>query len=874
MSINEAVSALAPNDTHVDVDVDVDVVVVGAGFAGMYLLHKLRGLGFSARVIEAGTDVGGTWYWNRYPGARVDIQSVDYSYSFDPDLDREWTWTEKYSPQPEILRYAQYVADKYQLRSDMQFGTRVESAVWDAAASLWRLRATSGQQLSCRFYVMATGCLSVPKDVDIVGADRFAGEVYFTSRWPHEVVDFTGKRVGVIGTGSSAIQSIPVIAAQAAQVTVFQRTPNFSIPANNGPVPAEKLAALAKGRDEYRESARWSGSGVPNEPGVISALTVSPDERLAVYEAAWERGGIIEFLTTYMDHLMSPAANELLAEFVRNKIRAIVTDPETAEVLCPKTFPIGTKRLCVDTGYYETFNRANVRLVDLRAHPIASVTEAGLDLVDESLEFDVIVFATGFDAMTGAIVGVDIEGRNGLTLKDAWSAGPMTYLGLMAADFPNLFMITGPGSPSVLSNMIVSIEQHVDWIADCLQHLRAEGLDTIEPTDEAVAGWVQHVNDFADLTLMPQANSWYMGANVPGKPRVFLPYPGGVDRYRTICNEVTQTDYLGFERRGPNGSRRTDGVVRRIAPDVGIMLEMMATFELPAMDTMSAVDARVFSNAMSAQRPPGPDVGEIVDGTLPGAGGDLTYRLYRPSHAGPHPIVAYFHGGGWVFGSHDSDDPFCRDLCDRSGAIVISVDYRHAPEARFPAAADDAFAAVQWIAHNAVELGGIPAQLAVAGWSAGANLAAVTCHTARDAGGPHISGQLLVNPVTDASMSTASYASNGDGFILTASLMRWFWDHYTDPADRTNPRASPLLAASLADLPPAVVVTSEFDPLRDEGIAYANGLAAAGVAVQHISARGQIHTSLTAVDMLTSGASVRAQMGTALRGFFSTSLPV
>ena len=853
-----------------------DVIVVGGGFAGIFMLYRLKQLGFTARVLEAGSGVGGTWFWNRYPGARCDVESMQYSYQFSDELQQEWDWSERYATQPEILRYANHVVDRFALRDDIELDTRVAKAEFDETAKLWRIETETvgAKRLSARFCIMATGCLSAANTPKLDGLDSFRGPVYHTGQWPHEGVDFSGKRVGIIGTGSSAIQSIPVIAAQAAHVTVFQRTPNFSIPANNGPVPAEKLAALAKGRAEYRESARWSGSGVPNEPGVISALAVADDERLAVYEAAWERGGIIEFLSTYMDHLMNPAANELLAEFVRNKIRAIVTDPETAETLCPKTYPIGTKRLCVDTGYYETFNRPNVRLVDLRSHPIATVTEAGVDLVDESFEFDAIVFATGFDAMTGAIVGVNIEGRNGLTLKDAWSAGPMTYLGLMAADFPNLFMITGPGSPSVLSNMIVSIEQHVDWITDCLQHLRAEGLDTIEPTDEAVAGWVQHVNDFADLTLMPQANSWYMGANVPGKTRVFMPYPGGVDRYRTICNEVTQGSYLGFERRGPNGNRRTDGVVRRIAPDVGIMLEMMATLQLPVMDTMSAVDARSFSNAMSAQRPPGPDVGEIVDGVLPGAGGDLTYRLYRPAQAGPHPIVAYFHGGGWVLGGHDTDDPFCRDLCHRCGAIVISVDYRHAPEARFPAAADDAFAAVQWIAHHAGELGGIADQLAVAGWSAGANLAAVACQTARDAGGPRIVGQLLVNPVTDASMSTGSYTSNADGFILTASLMRWFWDHYTDPADRTNPKASPLLAASLADLPPAVVVTSEFDPLRDEGIAYAKGLAAAGVHVQHVSARGQIHTSLTAVDMLSSGASVRAEMGSALKGFFGASVRV
>jgi cation diffusion facilitator CzcD-associated flavoprotein CzcO/acetyl esterase/lipase len=849
--------------------VDVDVAVVGAGFAGMYLLHRLRGLGLSARVYETGNDVGGTWYWNRYPGARCDIQSLDYSYSFDPELDADWTWSEKYAPQPEILRYAQHVADKHDLRRDIEFATRIESARWDEPSSRWHLRTSHGQDITCHFYVMATGCLSVPKEVDIAGTDRFKGEVYFTSRWPHDGVDFTGKRVGVIGTGSSAIQSIPVMAKQAKQLTVFQRTPNFSIPANNGPVPHHKLAA-ATNRAEYRESLRWTGSGVVAELTEVSALAVSDEDRLARYEKAWEVGGIIEFLSTYSDHLLNEKSNELLAEFVRNKIRATVKDQKTAEALCPKSYPIGTKRLCVDTNYYATFNLPHVRLVDLHAQPINTITETGVDVAGESLEFDAIVFATGFDAMTGAVVGVDIEGRDGRTLKDAWAHGPITYLGLMTAGFPNLFMITGPGSPSVLSNMLVSIEQHVDWIADCIRDLQSEGLNAIEPTETAVAGWVQHVNDFADITLMPKANSWYMGANVPGKPRVFLPYAGGVDRYRTVCNEVVAHDYLGFERRGPKESRRRDGVIRRLQPDVAIMLELIAGFGLPGLETMSAVDARAFSESMAAQRAPGPDVGDIIDGLLPGANGELRYRRYVPATAGPHPIVVYFHGGGWVLGSETSDDPFCRDLCDRSGVQIISVDYRHGPEARFPAAIDDAFAATCWVAEHAAPLGGIAGELAVAGWSAGGNLAAVVCQLARDAGGPRLSGQLLVTPVTDSDLTRASYGENGEGHVLTAPLMTWFWDNYADDAERTSPKASPIRAASLANLPPAVVVTCEFDPLRDEGTAYAEAMRAAGVSVRHVAARGHIHTSLAAVDMLPSGASIRAEMATGLRSFFAT----
>ena len=439
----------------------------------------------------------------------------------------------------------------------------------------------------------------------------------------------------------------------------------------------------------------------------------------------------------------------------------------------------------------------------------------------------------------------------------------------MTTGFPNFFTITGPGSPSVLSNMMVSIEQHVDWIADCLTHLRSHGIATIEPSDTAQAGWVTHVNDCANITLFPSANSWYMGANVPGKPRVFLPYVGGVDGYRKACDEVVASGYLGFKLIGPKGSQCNDGVIRRVQPDVAMVLDMIASLNLPTFESLPVAQARGLFEQISTQRPPGPAVAQIVDGTLPGAAGPLQYRLYRPAGSGPHPVVVYFHGGGWVLGSHDSDDPLCRDLCARSGALIVSVNYRHAPEARFPAAADDGIAAVRWVAAHAAQLGGKPGPVAVAGWSAGGNVAAVTCQLARDSGGPDIAGQLLLTPVVDGDMTRPSYVENAEGYVLTAPLMKWFWDHYADPADRNNPKASPLRAASLAGLPPACIVTSQFDPLRDEGIAYAQALSAAGVPVQHIAARGHTHTSLTMVDIVVSGVEARVQMAEALRGFFA-----
>ncbi len=848
-----------------------DVVVVGAGFAGLYMLQTLRRLGFSAVVLEQADDVGGTWYWNRYPGARCDIESIDYSYSFDPELQRTWQWSERYATQPEILRYLGHVADKHDLRRDIRFSTRVTSAVWDDGAWMWRIGTSAGDELHCRFYVMATGCLSVPKVADIPGVDRFGGATYYTGRWPHAGVDFTGKRVAVIGTGSSGVQSIPLIAKQAAELTVFQRTPNFSRPAFNGPVPKEKKALFDADPDAYRHAGRWSRIGVPSVPTMVRAFQVSAEERRAAFEAAWQSGDLLAMGSTFADMGSNPEANEAACDFLREKIRSIVRDPETAETLCPKDHYYGTKRPCIDTDYYETFNRPNVHLVDLRRDPIETITETGVATRSRTFDVDAIVFATGFDAMTGPLVAVDVAGRGGETLKHKWASGPRTYLGLMTTGFPNFFMITGPGSPSVLSNMVVSIEQHVDLIAACIEHMRAERLDMVEPTPTAEDGWVQHVNDAADITLYPRAASWYMGANVPGKPRVFLPYVGGVDRYRKITDEIVRDEWLGFAFDGPGGRRCHDGVAHQLQLDVAMVLELLDELKLPPLETLTVPDARARMQALDRDRPPGPHVGDVRDGTLPGAAGPIAYRRYQPTTPGPHPIVVYFHGGGWVLGDLDSDDPFCRFLCDRAGAVVVSVNYRHAPEARFPAAADDAFAAVQWIGAHAAELGGIPGRLAVCGWSAGGNVAAVACRLARDAGGPAIAGQVLITPVTDADLGRASYVENGEGYLLTTELMRWFWDHYADAADRRDPKASPLRAADLSRLPPALVVTAEFDPLRDEGVAYADALSAAGVAVERLSCRGQIHTSLTAVDVILSAGPAREAMATALRGFLGTS---
>jgi cyclohexanone monooxygenase len=536
----------------VSADRAVDAVVVGAGLAGVYMLYRLRGLGLSAQVYEAGSGVGGTWYWNRYPGARCDVESMDYSYSFSDDLQQEWRWTERYAAQPEILRYVNHVVERFDLRRDIQLDTRVTALHFDEDIARWTVSTDRGDRVSARFCIMATGCLSAAQVPTYPGLETFQGTWYHTGHWPHEGVDFTGQRVGVIGTGSSAIQSIPIIAAQAAHLYVFQRTPNFSIPARNAPLDPEYERRVKANYADFRRQARESRVGFVVDRSDDSALAVSPDVRKREYEKRWERGGL-GFSATYADLLTDKAANDTAAEFFRAKIRTIVRDPAVAKALVPTDYPIGTKRLCVDTDYYDTFNRDTVTLVDIRKTPIEAITPHGLRTRETTYDLDSIVFATGFDAMTGALLAIDISGRDGQTLRKKWEAGPRTYLGLAVAGFPNLFIITGPGSPSVLSNMIVSIEQHVDWIADCITHLGRGGHEGIEATVAAEDAWVAHVNEMGALTLYPRANSWYMGANVPGKPRVFMPYVGGVGTYRQKCDAVAARGYEGFTLSTPPG---------------------------------------------------------------------------------------------------------------------------------------------------------------------------------------------------------------------------------------------------------------------------------------------------------------------------------
>ena len=536
-----------PKSTH-EAAVEIDAVIVGAGFAGLYMLYRLRKLGLAARVIEAGGGIGGTWFWNRYPGARCDVESLEYSYQFSEELQQEWEWSEQYSSQVEILRYANHVADRFDLRRDIQLNTRVIAAHFVESNGRWTVVTDTNERLSAQFCIMATGCLSLPNKPNFEGLDTFKGDWYHTANWPHEEVDFTAKRVGVIGTGSTGIQAIPVIAGQAAQVTVFQRTANYSVPGRDGPIDPDVQRRIKHDYAGFRQSNSEQPFGSSVVLSEDLAMDLSEKERQRRFQAQWNRGGGLPFLGAFADLILDRNANDAAAEFIRAKIRETVEDPDVAELLSPRN-TFGCKRLCVDTGYYKTFNRPNVSLVDISDAPIERINPDGLTTGGTDYQFDSIVFATGFDAMTGALLNIDIRGAGAQQLSDKWVDGPRAYLGLGISGFPNMFIITGPGSPSVLTNMLPSIEQHVNWITDCIDYLRDHGFARIEPEVEAEDAWLEHVYEVAGRTLFTSCNSWYLGSNVPGKPRVFMPYIG-FPPYVEKCNEIVANGYQGFTLTG------------------------------------------------------------------------------------------------------------------------------------------------------------------------------------------------------------------------------------------------------------------------------------------------------------------------------------
>ena len=522
-----------------------DAIVIGAGFAGLYTVHELAHNGFTVQAFEAGSGVGGTWYWNRYPGARCDVESLFYSYTFNRDLIDEWDWSERYATQPEILRYAEWVADRLDLRRHFSFNTRVESATFDETTSTWEISTGDGLRARAKYLITAVGCLSASSVPRFDGLDDFAGRLLHTGDWPRGTVDLTGQRVGVIGTGSSGIQAIPKIAEQAARLTVFQRTPNYSLPARNRPLYSDERIAAKKNHVEIREMVRKTALGQVIPFGHQRIGEVSSDIRQGILERCWQGGGSL-LLASFSDNMTDLESNELVAQFVRKKIETIVDDPRTARTLTPTDYPIGAKRICIDTDYFATYNLPHVELVDVRRDPITRITATGLVTAQREFEFDTLVLATGYDAMTGPLTRIDVRGRARVSLAERWQEGAKTYLGLGVADFPNMFTITGPGSPSVLVNMFAAIEQHVEWIIGCLVHLREHGIEQIEAEPAAQDAWSEHVNDVAAQTIFVHAKSWYRGSNIDGKAEVFLPYPGGLIAYRDKCEQVAAAGYKGF----------------------------------------------------------------------------------------------------------------------------------------------------------------------------------------------------------------------------------------------------------------------------------------------------------------------------------------
>ena len=539
---------MTDNNTRTDaVGTDYDAVVVGAGFSGLYLLHRLRDeMGLTVKVIEKADDVGGTWYWNQYPGARCDSESHIYCYSFDEGILNEWEWSQRYPEQPEVLEYLRFVADRLDLRDDIDFGTEVTAATFEADAGAWAVETDDGERVTSRFFVTAVGCLSDPYVPDFDGLDSFEGESYHTGRWPHDPVDFEGKHVGVVGTGATGIQVIPEVAKEAGHLTVFQRTPNYAVPARNRPLDEDDWAEIQANYDDILAEAHDSSGGMPFAPARETAADLSMEEMEELLEPRWKEGGF-RFRGAFEDLVTNPETNEMVSEYLRNRIREAVDDPDLAEKLVPTDHYYGTKRPPLHTDYYATFNREDVSLVDVRESPIERITPDGIRTTASEYELDMIVYATGFDAMTGTLLRMDVRGREGLTLEEKWADGPRTYLGLAVHGFPNMFTITGPQSPSVLSNMPVSIEHHVEWVTDAIQSLTERGVYLIEPTGEAEGAWTEHNRLVAEETLYTTADSWYMNENVPEKPTVFTPYVGGVDTYHDAIREVAEKDYEGFE---------------------------------------------------------------------------------------------------------------------------------------------------------------------------------------------------------------------------------------------------------------------------------------------------------------------------------------
>jgi cation diffusion facilitator CzcD-associated flavoprotein CzcO/acetyl esterase/lipase len=799
-----------------------DVIVVGAGFAGLYAVHKLRdGLGLNVQGFEAASGVGGTWWWNRYPGARCDFESVHYSYSFSETLQSEWEWSERFAGQPEILAYLDWAADKLDVRRTFRFNTRVTSMTWDEKAAHWTVSTDDGLTCTARFVVSCVGGLSVAKEPEFSGAETFKGELYRTSSWPHEPVDFAGKRVAVIGTGSTGIQVIQEIAKQTAELTVFQRTPNFAAPLGNEPVDPAQRRWNAEHHAELRAGSRQHMIGVPYDPPSGPATAATPDERRRIYDKYWDRGGFRLLVSTFSDVIFNHESNETIADYIRERIRERVRDPATAALLSPTDHPYGSKRPPFESGYYEAFNLPHVHLVDVRSAPIEAITPTGVKTSAKSYEFDVIILATGFDVFTRPLLNLGVTGRNGLKLDKKWAKGPSTYLGIQIAGFPNLFIINGPKSAVALYNVPLATEDNVDFVTTAIARMGTAEASTFEATADAEEAWGKLCEGILNLTVIPRSKgSWYMGENIPGKPRSAYLFAGGAPLYRAISAEIAHAGYGGF------ALDRVPAPVPplvRLDPAAALLLGSMLARGMRPLDELNLDEMRAVAESLKQLQLPGPPM-RVETIEMPRA------RIYVPDREGPMPVVVFYHGGGWIAGSLDLADAPCRQLADQLGAIVVSAHYRLAPEHPFPAATDDTYAALCWVREHIGAYGGDPNRIIVMGESAGANLAAVAAIRARDAGLP-LAGQVLIYPPIDPEASTASRMEFAAGPFLTRAAGEKMWAAYLGGAEVTA-LAAPSRAASLAGVAPALVLTLELDIGRDEGEGYAGALALAGVPVR------------------------------------------
>jgi cation diffusion facilitator CzcD-associated flavoprotein CzcO/acetyl esterase/lipase len=833
-----------------------DAVVIGAGFSGIYAVHKLRDeLGLEVKGIEAAESVGGVWHWNRYPGARCDVPSVNYAYSFSEELTRGWQWTERFAAQPEIYAYLNYAADFLDVRKAFDFSTRVVSAEWNDAAKRWTVTTDGGVSYSARFLIGAQGSLSTPKDPsEITGVDDFGGELYYTSKWPDAPVTYAGKRVGLIGTGSTGTQVAEVVAGSADRLTVFQRTANFAIPGGNGPVAPDMQRWEAENAAVRRSKDRLTVFGITWEEEVepVPAVhTLPPAERNAILEERWARDAYV-FIESFPELLTDAQVNECVSEYVREQIRARVKDPAVAALLCPNDHPIMTKRIVLENGYYEIFNQDNVDLVDIRANPIEQITVSGVRLADGTeLEFDVLIMATGFDSITGPPLALGLRGREGLTLEDIWNEGPRTYLSTAVPGFPNLFFIVGPTAPAAFYNNPVAIEDHVDFAVRAIRLVLEQDAEAIEASREAADRWYEISDGLFNNSLLPRANSWYRGSNVPGKlPATYVQVGSGVF-WRACAEQIVAKGLAGFaidgDERPLSPLMKLSWASARLVDEVLVGREGQPP---PPLGEAGIGAYRDDSDAWTISvAPPRRDVG-VVDTTYPGPDGEQHMRLFVPRGGTTRPVLLFYYGGGFVSGSVEALDGVLRMMAADLDLVVAAPTYRLAPEHPFPAAPQDAYAALRWVADNIAAHGGDPDRIVVAGESAGGNLAAVVALRARDEG-PVIAGQVLLEPAIDVVSDSPSRREFADDLFLPAEDLETMWALYLgENADADRPCVSPRRAASLEGLPPAVVVVAECDPLRDEGEAYAEELTRAAVPTTLVRLEGAIHGGLSFVEVL------------------------